>query len=396
MLKRINWSVIFTGFAWLISLAGVVVLLSFINVKKQTVKCTDVKILIPGADNFIEREEIDAILKEDQGVLLGRNLENINIHKIEKKLQSNPYIGFAKVYVDMDGVLHIEVKQRQPILRILNENGQDFYIDNEGLKMPISSNFTANVLVATGHITEVFGSRVDSLHTQLARDLYKTAQYIKKDTLWDSQIEQIVVDQKNDIELIPRVGNQRIILGDADSLEKKMKNLLLFYKKAMPQVGWDTYRTINIKYTNQIVCEKRDSTGLGRKAKTISAADSLRIQRSVTDSLIKSTIVAEMDDRPEPDQQEKEVLKKSEVRKIEPKKVEPKKTTPVKTEVKKPAVTPAAKPKETKPADKKDKPKQTVTTQPKPAKSEAQLKKEKAAREKEIRALEKQYKTQQN
>ncbi|WP_412467688.1 cell division protein FtsQ [Pedobacter sp. KLB.chiD] len=401
MLKRINWGAIFTGFAWLISLAGVVVLLSFINVKKRTVKCTDVKILIPGADNFIEREEIDAILKEDQGVLLGRNLENINIHKIEKKLQSNPYIGFAKVYVDMDGVLHIEVKQRQPILRILNENGQDFYIDNDGLKMPISSNFTANVLVATGHITEVFGSRVDTLHTQLARDLYKTAQFIKKDTLWDSQIEQVVVDQKNDIELIPRVGNQRIILGNADSLEKKMKNLLLFYKKAMPQVGWDTYRTINIKYTNQIVCEKRDSTELGKKAKTISAADSLRIQRSVTDSLINSTIVAAMDDRPESGQQKKEEPKKTEVRRVEvkktePKKLEPQKTTPVKTEVKKPAVTSATKPKETKPADKKEKPKQTVTTQPKPAKSEAQLKKEKEAREKEIKALEKQYKTQQN
>jgi len=406
MFKRINWSAIFTGFAWLISLAGVVVLLSFINVKKQTVKCTDVKILIPGADNFIEREEIDAILKEDQGILLGRNLENINIHKIEKKLQSNPYIGFAKVYVDMDGVLHIEVKQRQPILRILNDNGQDFYIDNDGLKMPISSNFTANVLVATGHIAEVFGSRVDTLHTQLARDLYKTAQYIKKDTLWDSQIEQIVVDQKNDIELIPRVGNQRIVLGNADSLEKKMKNLLLFYKKAMPQVGWDTYKTINIKYTNQIVCEKRDSTGLGKKAKTFSAADSLRIQRSVADSLIKSTIVAAMDDRPQADQPDKEEPqradapkaepKRVEPKKAEPKKVEPKKTEAAKTEIKKPATTQAAKPKETKPADKKDKPKQTVTKQPKPAKSEAQLKKEKEAREKEIKALEKQYKTQQN
>ncbi|MGQ7854636.1 cell division protein FtsQ/DivIB [Pedobacter sp. WC2501] len=407
MLKRINWSAIFTGFAWLISLAGVVVLLSFINVKKQTVKCTDIKILIPGADNFIEREEIDAILKEDQGVLLGRNIENINIHKIEKKLQSNPYIGFAKVYLDMDGVLHIEVKQRQPILRIFNENGQDFYIDNDGLKMPISSNFTANVLVATGHITEVFGSRVDSLHTQLARDLYKTAQYIKKDTLWDSQIEQIVVDQKNDIELIPRVGNQRIILGNADSLEKKMKNLLLFYKKAMPQVGWDTYKTINIKYTNQIVCEKRDSTGLGKKAKTISAADSLRIQRNVTDSLIRNTINTVMDDRPEADQPEavapkKPEPKKVEARKEEPKKTEVKKVTPkkieqVKTEIKKAVVVAAVKPKkETKPADKKEKPKQTGATQPKTAKSEAQLKKEKEAREKEIRALEKQYKTQQN
>ncbi len=406
MLKRINWSAIFTGFAWLISLAGVVVLLGFINVKKQTVKCTDVKIIIPGADNFIEREEIDEILKQDQGVLLGRNLENINIHQIEKKLQSNPYIGFAKVYVDMDGVLHIEVKQRQPIVRILNENGQDFYIDNDGLKMPISSNFTANVLVATGYISEVFGSRVDTLHTQLARDLYKTAQYIKKDTLWDSQIEQIVVDQKNDITLIPRVGNQRIILGNADSLEKKMKNLLLFYKKAMPQVGWDTYKTINIKYTNQIVCEKRDSTELGKKGKTFSPADSLRIQRSVADSLIRSTIGDAMDDRPEADEPEKEEPKKVvpakpepkklEPKKVEPKKVEAKKTEPAKKEEKKPATTQASKPKEVKPADKKEKPKQTVTTQPKPAKSAADLKKQREAREKEIKALEKLYKTQQN
>jgi len=414
MLKRLNWGAIFTGFAWLISLAGVVVLLGFINVKKQTVTCTDVKIIIPGADNFIEREEIDAILREDQGVLLGRKLEKINIHRIEQKLQSNPYIGFAKVYVDMDGVLHIEIKQRQPILRILNANGQDFYIDNDGLKMPISANFTANVLVATGNITEVFGKRVDTLHTQLARDLYRTALYIKKDTLWDNQIEQIVVDGQKDMELIPRVGDQRIILGNADSLEIKMKNLLIFYKKAMPQVGWDAYKTINIKYTNQIVCEKRDSTAIGKKAKTISLADSLRIQRKVTDSLIKSMVGEAMEDRPEEAESQNEEPKKIVVaapKKTEPLKKEIKKTvvaTTTKPRETKPAVTkPAAnklavkkpvisKPKDSKPAEKKQQPKTTTATQPKPAKSAADLKKQKEAREKEIKALEKLYKTQQN
>jgi len=402
MLKRFDWSAIFTGFAWLVSLAGVVVLLSFINVKKQTVKCTDVKILIPGADNFIEREEIDAILKEDQGVLLGRNLEKINIHQIEKKLQSNPYIAFAKVYVDMDGVLHIEVKQRQPIVRILNETGQDFYIDNDGLKMPISSNFTANVLVATGHISEVFGSRVDTLHTKLARDLYQTAQYIKKDTLWDAQIEQIVVDQQNDMELIPRVGNQRIILGNADSLEKKMNNLLIFYKKAMPQVGWEAYRTINVKYTNQIVCQRRDSTEIARNLKRLSKMDSIRVHKKVSDSLISNVIATAVKEKPvqravavtpqrvEPKKAEP---KKAETKKVEAKKPETKKVEAKKAEVKK-VVTPAVKPKETKTAAKKDKPKATAAA--KPALSAAALKKQKEARDKEIRALEKQYKTQQN
>ncbi|MCX2575580.1 cell division protein FtsQ/DivIB [Pedobacter sandarakinus] len=399
MLKRINWGAIFTGLAWLISLAGVVVLLSFINVKKQSVKCSDVKILIPGADNFIEREEIDAILREDQGVLLGRNLENINIHQIEKKLQANPYIAFAKVYVDMDGVLHIEVKQRQPIVRILNEAGQDFYIDNEGLKMPISANFTANVLVATGHINEVFGSRVDTLRTKLAHDLYKTAQFIKKDTLWDAQIEQIVVDQQNEIELVPRVGSQRILLGTADSLEKKMNNLLIFYKKAMPQVGWETYRTISIKYTNQIVCQKRDSSEIVRNLRKLSGADSVRIRQKVSDSLIKDVIAEAIEKEPTMAALKAETkttdATKTTAKKLTNAQPEAKREQPSKVVTTKTTAPTATKTVATNKYDKKDKPKVPATTA-KLAPSAELLKKQREAREKEIRALEKQYKTQQN
>ena len=295
MLKSINFRAVFTGFVWLVSLAGVVVLLSFINLKKQTVKCSNVKILIPGADNFIERDEIDAILRQSEGMLVGRNLEKINIQKIEKRLQANPYIAFAKVFIDMDGTLNIEVSQRKPILRVINDMGQDFYIDNKGLKMPISSNFTADVLVATGSIKEFFGSQVDTLRTQLARDLYKTAMYIQKDSLWDAQMEQVYVDEKGDIELVPRVGNQRIILGNADSLDKKMNNLLLFYKKAMPEVGWDTYKTINVKYTNQIVCVKRDSSEKpSTKLESVRRPDSLFLQKKVTDSLVRDVIAEAM------------------------------------------------------------------------------------------------------
>ncbi|MFA6278041.1 MAG: cell division protein FtsQ [Pedobacter sp.] len=293
MLKRINWKVIFKGFAWLVCLAGVVVLMSFIEIKKHEVKCTNVKILIPGADNFIEREEIDAILKQSQGELIGRNLEQINIHQIEKTLKANPYIAFAKIYADMNGVINIEVKQRQPVLRILNAGGQDYYIDSDGLKMPMSPNFTANVLVATGNILEGFGGKVDTLFTPLASDLYKAALFIKKDTLWDAQIEQMYVNEKSDIELIPRVGNQRIILGNADSLETKMNNLLAFYKQAMPLVGWNAYKTINLKYINQIVCEKYDSLAV-KKSVPVAVIDSTVVAKKEVDSLIKDAIQDEI------------------------------------------------------------------------------------------------------
>ena len=256
MLKGINWKFVMKTTAWLCSLVGVVVLMSFISVKKQAAKCSNIKILIPGADNFIEREEVDAMLKLHHGQLVGRNLHDINLNDLEDKIRSNPYIEQAKIFADMNGEIHIEISQREPILRVITAGLQDYYIDSKGLKMPISTNFTANVLVANGHIREPFNGRLDTLSTKMGRDLYKTASFIKADTLWNAQIEQVFVNDRLDIELVPRVGNQRIILGNADSLEVKMYNLLTFYKVAMPKVGWDTYKTINIKYTNQIVCER--------------------------------------------------------------------------------------------------------------------------------------------
>lgn len=292
MLRSVNWKMILKCFAWLVCLAGVVVLMSFISVKKREVKCMKVEILIPGADNFIEREEIDALLKQGQGQLVGRNLEQINIHEIEETLKANPYIAFAKVFVDMDGVLQVAIKQRQPVLRVLNAGGQDYYIDSNGLKMPMSPNFTANVLVASGNILEGFSGKVDTLLTPMGADLYKAALFMKKDTLWDAQIEQLFVNDKHDIELVPRVGNQRIILGNADSLETKMNNLLAFYKQAMPTVGWNAYKTINLKYTNQIVCEKYDSLAV-KKAKPVQV-DSTALAGKAIDSAIKRSIQDEI------------------------------------------------------------------------------------------------------
>lgn len=339
MLKRMNWKAIFKGFAWLVCLVGMALLMSFVNLKKQSVKCTKIEILIPGSDNFIERDEIDAILKQGEGQLIGRNLETINIHQIENIIKDNPYIAFVKVYGDMDGVIHIEIKQRQPVLRIINAGGQDYYVDSFGLKMPMSPNFTANVLVANGNILEGFSGKLDTLLTPLAKDLYKTALYSKKDTLWDAQFEQLFVNSKNDIELVPRVGNQRIILGNADSLEIKMNNLLAFYKQAMPKVGWNTYKTINLKYTNQIVCEKNDTLAVKNVAPVV-VVDSNAVVKKAVDDAVKNAIADEIkkatatENEIKPDMQKSAEKKPAEKTPAKAAEVKPAKTTTDKSNTK--------------------------------------------------------------
>jgi cell division protein FtsQ len=234
--------------------------MSFIEVKKKENVCTSVKVILPGNQFFIERAEVDEILASKNGLLIGRRLHNINLQNLEDRLRANPYIEYANVFADMNGVINAEIKQRVPVLRVFNLAGQDYYVDQNGLKIPLSDHFTARVLVVNGEIAEGFSGKVDTLRTDLLKDLFKVANYISQDSLWNDQFVQMYVNAKKEIELVPRVGKQKIIIGDANLLDDKFRRLWVFYKKAIPHVGWDTYSSINLKFSGQIVCEKSDST----------------------------------------------------------------------------------------------------------------------------------------
>jgi cell division protein FtsQ len=385
MFKKRIWKPLVVGFGWTLCLAGLVVLMSFIEFKKSEMVCKAVKVFIPGNQYFIDRQEVDKILEMSSHTLVGRRISNINIHDLENKLKVNPFIEFAKVYADMDGVIQVEVSQRQPILRLMNRFDQDFYIDQHGLKMPLSQNFTARVIVANGFIDELFANKVDSLHTVLAKDIYKTANFISRDSLWAAQIEQIYINENHEIELIPRVGNQRILLGNADSLSTKFDNLKIFYKQALPMVGWDAYKMINVKYVNQVIGVKnqtvQDSINAAKGIKATKVADSAHaspVVKDARDSMIISAIEDD-NDGPEVTTPEVEPVAKPVVKKAEPKEPEPKKVTvkPViksavkKVEPKKAAAKPVTKPSIKKAVEKKAALKPAVKTSAKAATSAA-------------------------
>jgi cell division protein FtsQ len=101
----------------------------------------------------------------------------------------------------------------------------------------------------------------DSTYTDnkkpLVSQIYEFARFVIDDDFWNAQITQVYVNGPNDIELIPRVGSQVILIGNLDDFEKKLEKLKLFYEKALPAEGWNKYKKINLKYSNQIICTKR-------------------------------------------------------------------------------------------------------------------------------------------
>lgn len=255
---RFNWRNLLYGVVGTAFFAGLIMLMGFIGTKSSEQACTALRVILLGNESFIEQKDIAALMTERFGEMEGRSLVSIPIHQIEQELKQIPYVFSAIVSTDMDGLLTVRIKQREAVVRIINREGQDFYIDSQGHKMPVSLKYVPRVPVVNGFISEPYDGELDSVKSLLVADIFKTAQFISNDTLWSSQVVQLYINEHQDIELVPRVGGQQIILGNADSLERKFDRLALFYHKIVPKTGIKAYKSVNLKFAGQIICERSE------------------------------------------------------------------------------------------------------------------------------------------
>ena len=193
----------------------------------------------------------------------GLRIDLVDVAHLEKLLNNNSSIGYAEVYSTIDGVLKIELNQRNPILRVFTEYGDSYYIDENGWMMPLSDKFTSRVLVANGEIKTSFSMGYEmnvmdlKQEDQRLKDLYQLASYITNDSFLKAQIVQIYVKENGDLELVPRVGNQEILFGKATNIKERFDKLMIFYKQGLSKTGWNGYKRINLMYNNQVVCTKK-------------------------------------------------------------------------------------------------------------------------------------------
>ncbi len=212
-------------------------------------KCVglNVKIADSAHAGFITATEVRRLLDEKGLNPTGKKMEQVDGDTIEHTLLRNPFISMAKCYKSPSGEVNIQVAQRLPIMRIKADDGEDYYIDRSGHPMK-SVGYTADVAVATGHISKEYARR----------RLVHLARFIHDHSFADDLVTQVSVGSDGCVALIPRIGCDVIRLGRLDSaaIHRQLGNLHAFYTKVLPTVGWNTYREISLEYANQIVCKK--------------------------------------------------------------------------------------------------------------------------------------------
>lgn len=222
----------------------VLFLFLFSSARNGDRKVSEPVVRFSGDENlYITHENVSNLLIQKEGEVLNLSKETLDLNTLEFELNSNPLIKSAQVYVDVNGLLTADIEQKQPIARV--QDTTSYYVDDEGGYMPLSSNYTARVPFVEGHIEKNNLSNV-----------FNIAQKVYNDAFLKKHVIEIHQNEDQNIYLKLRKHNFDVYLGDLNQLDKKINNLKAFYKKALEEKTLNDYKTINLKFDNQVVCTK--------------------------------------------------------------------------------------------------------------------------------------------
>jgi cell division protein FtsQ len=252
------------------AMGGATVFLLVAAIKSKPAKhCKSIAINIHGVSNnfFVDRMDIHNTVSAGEGIdFIGKPIGSFNLKKLETELEKNVWIKSAELFFDNNEILQVTVQEREPIARVFTSTGTTFYIDDELAMLPLSEKFSARLPVFTGFPGDKkILSKADS---NLLAEIKTISLVLQKDSFSMAMIEQVDITAQGIFEMIPKIGNQLIVFGDATDAAAKLNKLKIFYKEIMVKAGWNSYSVINVQYKNQVVAKRKGAEDI--------AADSLR------------------------------------------------------------------------------------------------------------------------
>ena len=254
-------------FGWSFFIVLLVLVMGFVKKDREEMLLSEPEIKLEAPENMVFLTQTDVLnrLRNMHLVWEDQKFKELDIDKVELALNGMPEVKSAKVFFRLDGKWEISCVLREPIVRLIDRNGESFYLDRDKKVMPISRKFSARVIPVTGEFDKAdFVQSQNIIHNEalinknLLDQVYALSDYVCKDVELSSLITQIYLTKEGDFELITLLGDQKVIFGKAEDIPAKFEKLKLFYKYGIPKTGWDNYKEINVQYKDQIVCTKKE------------------------------------------------------------------------------------------------------------------------------------------
>ena len=213
-------------------------------------------------NGFVEKDSVVSYAKAICDIEHHAAISTINMSKIQQLLDRNPWIESASAYIGLNDTLIIKAKEYEPVLRVYNQDKRSVYVTKEGILFPSNPLYSPRVIIASGNFVFPFptkNSRVtDSVyaHTGLSEAL-TIAMAVNSDPFLTGNIGQIYKDEHNEYELMVNNLSAKVILGDIDAITDKLSRLATLLEKYSGTEELKAYKSLDLKYKNQIVCTKQ-------------------------------------------------------------------------------------------------------------------------------------------
>ena len=232
---------------FLVFFAGMGTLLYFSAQKRHEISCSELSVKIAGGEKLVTEDEIRAYINRAYGTCRGVRIDSLGLDRIERLVCSRDEVAGCEAWVTDDGILHVEVYGRTPVLRF-NRNGEGYYVDAEGYIFPLGEEYEFPVPVIDSDLKRGFDSR------WLQQTIELVSFFSQSPKLKDRIIGYEVAD---DGDFIVKSENTDFIWGDFSSKEDKLLKLEKYYGRILPKCEADQpYKTVNLKYKGQIICRK--------------------------------------------------------------------------------------------------------------------------------------------
>jgi cell division protein FtsQ len=200
------------------------------------------------------------------------------LKKMEETLKMSSWVKDAQLFFDNTDALRIKITERIPVARVITTNGTSFYMDSSCVALPMPDHTLGRLPLFTGFPYDK--PRIHGPDSSLVQDIRKLSLFILDNPFWLADIEQISVNPNKTFDIVPALGNHKIIFGNAEDCEEKFHRLLLFYKESASKTSFDRYSKIDLRFAGQVIGTRRGSD--------ISRFDSLQAIRNIQ-QLIRSS-----------------------------------------------------------------------------------------------------------
>jgi len=202
------------------------------NFSNTKINSVDIEIDDVTGNHFLTSESVESFVKEYfRTDNLDLTIGELNLKDLEWVLEANPFIESSDLFVDNAGNLIIKVQQKYPIVRVISNEGESYYLSNLGDEMPFSDKYTARVPIITGkYYNYIYNTSAES-ETEPLNAAFELATRINAHPVMAALVEQIHFAKDDEIYIIPKVGGFKIKFGDANNIDDKIENILAFYKK---------------------------------------------------------------------------------------------------------------------------------------------------------------------